>query len=237
MLSKTQIDRLGERLKQGPVAEADLRLLDEYGASFSAPYVEVVLILTGLGFRPTGRERKSNQSIVDKLRRESIRLTQIQDIAGCRLVVPGVAEQVSAVESVTSTLAPARLIDRRVSPSYGYRAVHVVVDRGGMFVEVQIRTALQHYWAASSEKLADEFGHGLKYGQGPPALAAALQQWSASIREWEEWLGARAAAGEVTLREQTRIEAVHQHAIHGQADVLAIAHELRKNRDSEGGPK
>jgi hypothetical protein len=41
-LSKTQIDKLGERLRKGNVTEDDLRLLDEYRLSFSEAYEFVV---------------------------------------------------------------------------------------------------------------------------------------------------------------------------------------------------
>ena len=86
ILSKTQIDKLGERLKSGSPDEADLRELDEYRRSFGAGYEHVVGLVRGrLRLEPTGRPAKSTSSIVDKLRRESIRLTQIQDIAGCRI--------------------------------------------------------------------------------------------------------------------------------------------------------
>lgn len=92
--SKTQIDKLGERLKEGNIAEDDLRLLDEYRLSFSEAYETVVgVIQNQLGLEPTGRPAKSTTSISEKLRRESIRLTQIQDIAGCRLVVPDVSRR------------------------------------------------------------------------------------------------------------------------------------------------
>ena len=37
-LSKTQIDRLGDRLRTGDISEADLRLLDSYRRSFTDAY-------------------------------------------------------------------------------------------------------------------------------------------------------------------------------------------------------
>src|SRR5215211_9553152 len=93
-LSKTQVDRLGDRLRKGNITEADLRLLDQYRRSFSEEYEAVVeAIRKELGLEPTGRPAKSTTSISDKLRRESIRLTQIQDIAGCRLIVADIAAQ------------------------------------------------------------------------------------------------------------------------------------------------
>jgi hypothetical protein len=82
MLSKTQIDHLGDRLKKGEISDADLRVLDEYRRSFSEGYEFVIqAVRAELGMEATGRPAKSTTSIIEKLQRESIRLTQIQDIA------------------------------------------------------------------------------------------------------------------------------------------------------------
>jgi putative GTP pyrophosphokinase len=106
-VSKTQVDRLGDRLKRGNITEEDLRLLDQYRRSFADAYEKVVgFIRDKLGLEPTGRPAKSTTSIADKLKRESIRLTQIQDIAGCRIVVADIAEQESVVHSL-NRLIPA----------------------------------------------------------------------------------------------------------------------------------
>jgi len=86
VLSKAQIDKLGERLKAGHLTEADLRELDDYRRSFGHAYETVKAVARCGDKEPTGRV-KSTSSIVDKLRRETIRLSQIQDIAGCRIVV------------------------------------------------------------------------------------------------------------------------------------------------------
>ena len=40
--SKTQIDRLGDRLKKGDISDADLRLLDEYRRSFAQAFGFIV---------------------------------------------------------------------------------------------------------------------------------------------------------------------------------------------------
>lgn len=98
-VSKTQIDRLGDRLKKGRHTESDLRLLEDYRRSFGEAYETVVRTLRQRGELPTGRLAKSTVSIVEKLRRESIRLSQMQDIAGCRVVVRNVLEQEQFVAS------------------------------------------------------------------------------------------------------------------------------------------
>ena len=41
-LTKTQIDRLGDRLRKGHMSEADLKMLDDYRKSFSKAYEEVI---------------------------------------------------------------------------------------------------------------------------------------------------------------------------------------------------
>jgi hypothetical protein len=41
-LSKSQIDKLGERLRGGHSTEGDLRLLEDYKRSFAPAYAEVV---------------------------------------------------------------------------------------------------------------------------------------------------------------------------------------------------
>jgi putative GTP pyrophosphokinase len=166
-MSKTQIDRLGDRLKKGTISEAHLRLLDQYRRSFAEAYDIVVnVIRKGLAWEPTGRPVKSTTSIVEKLQRESIRLTQIQDIAGCRLIVPDIAIQETVVQSLKSLFEDTTVIDRRQKPSHGYRAVHVLVSCFDKTIEVQVRTSLQHLWAELSEKFSDIVDPAIKYGKG-----------------------------------------------------------------------
>jgi putative GTP pyrophosphokinase len=186
MLSKTQIDHLGDRLKKGEISDADLRVLDEYRRSFSEGYDFVIqAIRAGLGLESTGRPAKSTTSIIEKLQRESIRLTQIQDIAGCRIIVPRIVEQQTTIESVNRLFESTVTVDRRESPSHGYRAVHIVVKSGGHLIEVQIRSSLQHIWAELSEKFADLIDPAIKYGKGDETTVAWLQELSTSIAVFE----------------------------------------------------
>ena len=232
-LSKTQIDKLGDRLKKGDVTESDLRLLDEYRLSFTDAYEFVVGNLKQqLNLSPTGRPAKSTPSITDKLRRESIRLTQMQDIAGCRLVVLNIQAQDNIVAEISKLFAEISIIDRRTTPSHGYRAVHVVVNRDGKFVEVQIRTELQHFWADLSEKLADQFDASLKYGGGDPSINKILSSYSS--------LGARIEAVEGKGGDKpgpkepggpskaAELEAIAAATLETMHDLIAI---LRRRRD------
>jgi predicted transcriptional regulator len=188
-ISKTQIDKLGDRLKEGNITEADLRLLDEYRLSFTDAYEFVVgRIGQEVNLKPTGRPAKSTSSISDKLCRESIRLTQIQDIAGCRLVLADVPSQNQTLASLQALFDKTTIVDRREKPSHGYRAVHLVVKHTDKLVEIQIRSALQHLWAELSEKLSDTVDPALKYGGGDPSWLEVLARSSALVaqQEWSE---------------------------------------------------
>lgn len=104
-LSNAQIDRLGERLRGQEYGEAELRLLDEYRRTFGSAYDHVVETIQRIAGVPvSGRPAKSTSSIVEKLNRESIRLSQMQDIAGCRAVVSDVVEQDQYVATLQSLL-------------------------------------------------------------------------------------------------------------------------------------
>jgi hypothetical protein len=93
-LSKSQIDRLGDRMRSAVLSPEDVRLLDEYRHSFSeASELVVRSIREQLQLEPTARPAKSTVSLAEKLCRESIRLSQIQDIAGCRVIVSDSLQQ------------------------------------------------------------------------------------------------------------------------------------------------
>lgn len=216
-LSKTQIDKLGERLRRDSPSDADLVMLDAYRRSFADAYEETVgLINYAVGLPTSGRPSKSTPSILEKLRRESIRLSQIQDIAGCRIPLLNIEHQ----EEVLPLLIGAAkhhgfkttIHDRRSNPSHGYRAVHVICHVMDRCVEIQIRTELQHLWAQISEKLSDLFDPAIKYGGGEPRLRGVLDKFAKSIADLE------ADEDEVLIMKR-RIEG-------GESDMIKDLHEL-----------
>ncbi len=186
-LSKAQVDKLGDRLRQDPIDEADLKLLDEYRKSFGEAYTEVVDAISEhlKTVEIAGRPEKSTSALIEKLRRESARLSQIQDIAGCRIVVHNIEEQDKTIKALRLLFPSITVVDRRIKPSFGYRAVHVIVAMFGKLVEVQVRTLLQHNWALFSEKLADEVDPLIKYGGGDDQAIKLLVDISQIIDELE----------------------------------------------------
>ena len=183
--SKTQIDRLGERLKLGKT-EDDLRLLEQYRHSFRAAHEFVYQeIREKLSLEFARRPEKTTQSIIDKLLRGTIKLTQIQDIAGCCIIAKDIADQDQIVGQLKTLFDENKIKNRREKSSYGYRAVHAIVFINGKAVEIQVRTELQHLWAELSEKCADTFGQAIKYGSGNEKLLPILESLSLLI-QWNE---------------------------------------------------
>jgi ppGpp synthetase/RelA/SpoT-type nucleotidyltranferase len=191
-----------------------------------------------LKLNPSGRPAKSTNSLVEKLKRESIRLTQVQDIAGCRVVVADIQEQDRVVASLVEAFPAASVVfDRREKPSYGYRAVHVVVAFSGKTVEIQVRTTFQHIWAEISEKYSDVYGSDIKYGGGAQEIRRILERLSRAVAKNED-LEARCeglvkASGQ--FRESEKIKEMQEAMRELRKDMAEILNlEISRVEDKKG---
>src|SRR5260221_3270459 len=129
---------------------------------------------------------KRFESIARKLiKQESMKLTQMQDIGGCRVVLPAM-EDVYAVRDLYVKSAPLvhELAGKEFEKDYivepkasGYRSVHLKykfngreksADYDGLRVEMQLRTALQHQWATAVEAAETFTRTPLKASEGAP---------------------------------------------------------------------
>jgi ppGpp synthetase/RelA/SpoT-type nucleotidyltranferase len=179
-MSKSALDRLGAKLAMvTPASDDELDQLAEVIRAYQVVLDEVKARLVGLGFSPTTRV-KTKGTLIEKLRRESgMRLSRVQDLAGARIVVSDRNEQDRVRDRICAHFTAAghdcRVRDRREDPSHGYRAVHVIVQFGGIPVEVQIRTELEDSWAQIVERLGDQWGRGLRYGSGPEMPSAEIR--------------------------------------------------------------
>lgn len=184
--SKSQVDRLGERLREGSPTREDLQALELYKHSFGSAYELVLEKLRQRALSVKGRPEKSTLSIVAKLRREKMRLSRMQDITGCRVIVNDIIEQNSLAEELKRDFSKAVFKDRRVATSHGYRAVHIIVKVLGRPVEIQLRTSLQQLWAEISERASDSVDPTIKYGGGPPFWRSYLLELSRLVAECED---------------------------------------------------
>lgn len=188
LFSNNQIDKLGERLKAGSPSAEDLTMLSAYRNSFfdaAKAVADTVREISGL--EVTARSLKTTLSIVAKLKRDGVKqLSSMQDIGGCRVTVSNLIEQDELVEKLMTAFPEAKLYDRVVKPSHGYRAKHLVIKIDGRRIEIQVRTRMQHQWALLSENAADLFGQEIKYGLGDANLLKLLDSFSQTFKEIDD---------------------------------------------------
>lgn len=117
-------------------------------------------------------------TIVDKLQRHpTMQLHTMEDIGGVRAVLPKQSQVDAVVRELRRqprwTIKRVReyISGRDPGPKAdGYRAVHVVVEKDGRFIEIQLRTPWQDAWAQSVEQDTRRLRAGLKFGLGPADL-------------------------------------------------------------------
>ena len=131
----------------------------------------------------TAARLKRMTSIRAKLRRAPYTLYQMQDIAGCRAIMANQddADYLIALLRKESRHTFIDQDDYIASPKpLGYRGHHLIYRYHGrgpfvalnsnpQFVEIQIRTKLQHAWATAVEAVGMVRGEELKSGQGDAA--------------------------------------------------------------------
>lgn len=183
-MSAEDLNALGRRLAAAEPSEADLDVFRAFRRTFrealNAVEAELWNIAPGVHALQVGARRKNVTSVIPKLRRKpDALLSEMQDIAGARIVVPSLVE----VEEVRAQV-PAEQVqwvsDYREKPvKYGYRALHLVLrPLPAKLVELQIRTQVQNEWANTSEFLAHRFGLPVKSGRGPKFVHEALEELS-----------------------------------------------------------
>jgi Region found in RelA / SpoT proteins len=213
-VSKKEFDRLGDRLRDAPVLQPeDLRLLEAIRPHYLAALERVRTEIATMGLGCTHRE-KNRDTIIEKLRRErEMRLSRVQDIVGARVVRDmTLAEQDQLTAALAARFRDSRVRDRRLEPSHGYRAVHLITKLDGIPVEIQVRTELQHVWAQTMERLGDRWGRAIRYGgdaeapdrehlvptAGPPK---SRQAWVEIVKDLSSRIAADEASHTVSLLE------------------------------------
>ena len=127
---------------------------------------------------------KRMSSIEAKLRRShQMQLACMQDIGGCRAVLPSADDVLAVVRQYDRSRAlhePLGRHDHLASPrDRGYRGVHLVYGYrtksdahaaySGMRIEIQFRSRLQHAWATAVETVGTFSGQALKSSEGNAA--------------------------------------------------------------------
>lgn len=178
--SNSSIDRAGRALAKGAFSNDAERarheeILDEYRATHLAPLTETTIqiqrwLSTFSGKYYIAQRLKRKPQIIRKLNRLSVRLVQLQDIAGARVVVKSNAEvdrlhshlKQHIAESADVELVDARDYRYEGREDSGYRALHLILNADNRSIELQLRSEAQHYWAEQIERTSIIYGHHLK---------------------------------------------------------------------------
>jgi ppGpp synthetase/RelA/SpoT-type nucleotidyltranferase len=149
----------------------------------------------------TAQRLKRLSSIEAKLRRfPEMKLTQMQDVGGCRAVVRDIAEVEKLVAAYRKGVAknPKKRHAFLSEKDYignpkadGYRSFHLIYRYhsrakkhavySGLKIEIQIRTKLQHAWATAVEIISTFTGQALKSNVGDECWKRFFKLMSSEI--------------------------------------------------------
>lgn len=217
--SKTKIDKAGLAIAKGRFKD-ELEYIeleetfDEYRKSHLQPLSETTLELQqllanyGAAYYIAQRLKRKPQ-IIRKLNRLSVRLTQLQDIGGCRIIVHRNTDVDRLHKYLLDRVGAQNIfvIDRATDyrekgrDDTGYRSLHIILKRGGIFLELQIRSRIQHYWAESIERTSVIYGYYLKESEGNPKVIQYFKTLSDVFFEIE-------AGREASVEQRIRVDSL-----------------------------
>jgi len=185
--SKSQIIKAGKNIKDPESNDEDvkeaLKIIDNWRASHAFP-LQVIYCHLKRNYDKEGfiiaQRLKRLDSIVKKLVREpTMSLWTMQDLGGCRVVVPTIKHVYEVAEKYKKSRVRHILekeYDYIQQPKYsGYRSYHLVYKyqsdtketyNRNMLIEIQVRTHLQHLWATAVETMGLFTHQALKASSG-----------------------------------------------------------------------
>lgn len=189
--TKKQINDAGILIRNAVSSPKDrteaLKIIDNWRSSHAYPLHVFYMNLRGkAGSRNdilVAERLKRIESIVGKLQREEgMQLYRMQDLGGCRMVLPTLNEVYQYSEKFGTSRIRHELKKRNdyiINPkTSGYRSLHLIYrfrtdtpdkeiyNQYSMLIELQFRTHLQHIWATALETIGLFTNQALKAGQG-----------------------------------------------------------------------
>lgn len=186
--SRSQIIKAGKTIRKSIITDEEkaeaIKVIDNWRAAHAFPMHVIYIHLRR--FKKTNdqiivAERlKRLDSIVGKLaREEKMNLWTMQDLGGCRVIVPSIEdvyEYVKRYDESRKRHIKRKMYDYIANPKEsGYRGIHVVYEyrsdkkdtyNKNMLVEIQFRTHLQHIWATAVETMGIFMRKAIKSGEG-----------------------------------------------------------------------
>lgn len=183
--SRSRVDRAGRAMAEGTADFEDRLIINDWRTSHALPLNVVYMALKRLGSAADktaifSQRIKRLPSIEIKFSRNPrMKLTRMQDLGGCRVVL----QKASLISELRKRYKESRIITHELVRDYdylavpkpdGYRGAHLIFKYtgtrpsayDGQFIELQIRTRLQHGWAMAVETVDHLLSQGLKVGGG-----------------------------------------------------------------------
>ncbi len=123
---------------------------------------------------------KRMPSIINKLKRfKKMKLARMQDLGGLRSVVADMKKVCELEKNYRKSKFRHELVTTKDYIKFpkdtGYRSIHLVYkyqndkepDYNGLYIELQIRSKLQHFWATAVETMGTFLDYALKSSEGP----------------------------------------------------------------------
>lgn len=183
--SKKDVQRAGEALISDSLLEKNpelfkwsMKILSDWRANHAYSLDHVTNLLQEKSFKVDKKSivvkrLKRTPSIIKKLRRfNSMKLRNMQDIAGCRSILSS-TKNVQKVKRELNKKREYRVRDHIKKPKPdGYRGIHLIgkiksKDNGTQYsVEIQLRSKIQHSWATAVEIIDLFTNQALKSNEG-----------------------------------------------------------------------
>lgn len=205
---KSAVDRAGKYLRKGNsslLIGLGLRIAGNWRAAHGYPMKTFHSILRKkLGQVDSdgliAQRLKRMESIIAKLKREkSMELSSMHDIGGLRAVTKKLSHAKELERLfISNKRFKHELIKRRdyiENPKKsGYRSIHLIYKYNGninksyndLYLELQIRTRLQHAWATAVETMGTYLNHSLKSSSGPKEWLSFFALCSSAFAYLEE---------------------------------------------------
>jgi ppGpp synthetase/RelA/SpoT-type nucleotidyltranferase len=193
--SKNRVDQAGYRAASGTETQKDIEVIENWRAAHAQLLNTFKQILYNRANKihcAVVQRLKRRPTIINKLSRDpemSVRLSQMQDIAGCRIIFDKIEDLYKFKAMMDDSRFNHKLKyekDYIAEPKDdGYRGIHQIYQyqveprRGhasenqpwnGMRVEIQYRTSLQHIWATAVETAGLLTSNNPKFKQGSPSF-------------------------------------------------------------------
>jgi hypothetical protein len=192
--SRSRVDRAGALLASASDSDFvdvdfdeyddSLTVINNWRSSHSKP-----LYTFRIGIRRHAERVDDNALVAQRIKRLSsirlklmlspnMKLSQMQDIGGCRAVVETVQKVDELVNNYMVSDIKHKLLNRddyiREPKASGYRSVHLIykyfsdkkATHNGLRIELQVRSQLQHAWATAVETVGTFIQQALKSSQG-----------------------------------------------------------------------